>query len=105
MRILNKFKNTRGLISIFPECEELLSKTLRRLDRQIADDYGVVGVGARALGKAMDARVDYPYAECSFQKIRNRGCLMCLCLGSRVFCGRMEACSEYQPLNCVYTYG
>lgn len=62
MRILNKFKNTRGLISIFPECEELLSKTLRRLDRQIADDYGVVGVGVRALGKAMDARVDYPYA-------------------------------------------
>lgn len=95
------------VVSIAKHSDSLYNrlKETGRLDRQIADDYGVVGVGARALGKAMDARVDYPYAECSFQKIRNRGCLMCLCLGSRVFCGRMEACSEYQPLNCVYTYG
>jgi Ni,Fe-hydrogenase III large subunit len=33
-----------------------------RLDRHIAEDYGVVGVVARALGQAIDARVDFPYA-------------------------------------------
>lgn len=37
-------------------------KETGRLDRQIADDYGVVGVPARALGKSMDARADFPYA-------------------------------------------
>ncbi len=37
-------------------------KETGRLDRQIAHDYGVVGVPARALGKSIDARADFPYA-------------------------------------------
>lgn len=32
------------------------------LDKQVALDHGVVGVAARALGLAKDARVEYPYA-------------------------------------------
>lgn len=32
------------------------------LDKQVAVDHGVIGIAAKALGIAMDARVDYPYA-------------------------------------------
>lgn len=52
------------VIEIAKDTDSLLNrlKETGRLDKSIADDYGVVGVGARALGKDMDARVDYPYA-------------------------------------------
>ncbi|OGY88071.1 MAG: hypothetical protein A2458_04500 [Candidatus Kerfeldbacteria bacterium RIFOXYC2_FULL_38_9] len=52
------------IIAIAEESSSLLNRldTTGRLDRQIAIDYGVVGVPARALGIAQDARLDYPYA-------------------------------------------
>lgn len=33
-----------------------------RLDQQIGRDHGAVGIAARAIGEAIDARSDYPYA-------------------------------------------
>lgn len=33
-----------------------------RLDLSIGEDHGIVGIGARAIGIARDARVDFPYA-------------------------------------------
>ncbi|MBP5993436.1 MAG: NADH-quinone oxidoreductase subunit C [Candidatus Moranbacteria bacterium] len=54
----------KEVIEIAKDSDSLLNrlKETGRLDKEIADDYGVIGVGARALGKEMDARVDYPYA-------------------------------------------
>lgn len=43
-------------------------KETGRLDKGIADDYGVIGVAARALGKSVDARIDYPYA--AYESVR-----------------------------------
>ncbi|MFA5995201.1 MAG: NADH-quinone oxidoreductase subunit C [Patescibacteria group bacterium] len=36
-----------------------------KLDRQIALDYGVIGIAGRAIGIKHDARIDYPYAAYS----------------------------------------
>lgn len=33
-----------------------------RLERTIGEDYGIVGIGARAIGIERDARADFPYA-------------------------------------------
>jgi Ni,Fe-hydrogenase III large subunit len=33
-----------------------------KLDRQIAEDHGAIGVAGRAVGIAADARIDFPYA-------------------------------------------
>ena len=54
----------KEVITIAKDSDSLYNrlKETGRLEKQIADDYGVVGVPARALGKAMDARVDFPYA-------------------------------------------
>lgn len=40
------------------------------LDKQTAIDHGVVGVAAKALGLAKDARVDYPYAGYTTIKVK-----------------------------------
>ncbi len=54
----------REVMTIAKDSDSLFNrlKETGRLDRQIADDYGAVGVPVRALGKTMDARVDFPYA-------------------------------------------
>lgn len=54
----------KEVIEIAKDSDSLYNrlKETGRLDKEIADDYGVIGVGARALGYEIDARVDYPYA-------------------------------------------
>ncbi len=55
----------------FDECIELIEdnetvlnrlKKTGLLHKKVAEDHGVVGVGARAVGIAVDARIDHPYA-------------------------------------------
>jgi len=60
-RILNDFEE---VIAIAENSVSVLNrlKSTGPLPRDIADDYGVLGVPARAVGIAADTRFDYPYA-------------------------------------------
>lgn len=78
-RALEKIKKDFAeVISIAENSSSLLNrlKNTGELDEKIAKDHGVVGVAAKALGLAVDARVDFPYAaydKCPFEPARETG--------------------------------
>ena len=57
-------KDFRDVIMISEDSNSLLNRLqgTGKLDRRIAADHGVVGIVARAVGIARDARIDAPYA-------------------------------------------
>ncbi|MDR4503546.1 MAG: NADH-quinone oxidoreductase subunit C [Candidatus Scalindua sp.] len=67
-KILNELEDIRKdfeeVIHIAENCNSLLNrlKGTGVLETRIARDHGVVGIVARSMGFAADARIDYPYA-------------------------------------------
>jgi Ni,Fe-hydrogenase III large subunit/Ni,Fe-hydrogenase III component G len=63
-------KDFDEVIEIANNSSSLLNRLLETgtLDKKIADDHGVVGVAGRALGKKVDARIDFPYA--AYNKVK-----------------------------------
>jgi len=57
-------RDFQEVIAIATDTSSLMNRLIGTgiLDRTIADDHGVVGIGARAVGIERDARLDYPYA-------------------------------------------
>ncbi len=62
---LGRIKKDFGEVIAIAEESSSVSNRLRgtgRIDRQLAEDHGAVGVAGRAVGIEHDARIEYPYA-------------------------------------------
>lgn len=62
---LGKIKKDFSEVIAIAEQSSSVSNRLRgtgRIDRQLAEDHGAVGVAGRAVGIEHDARIEYPYA-------------------------------------------
>jgi Ni,Fe-hydrogenase III large subunit/Ni,Fe-hydrogenase III component G len=57
-------KDFEEIITITEDAETVMNRLQKTgiLDKQIAQDHGVVGIAARALGLHSDARIEHPYA-------------------------------------------